>query len=198
MLHGRKILGDREAEQIITELYEKGHNMADRTIEEILGTQLSREEREDLLQEGMLRMIIHVEDLKKRNLAERLSYMNSAIRNLAIDEGRRLTKCRLLGLLDDSDEEGCGELSSDIQTPEEYFLEKETRRENAERLQRELLRLDLRDQVLLMEKYANERSNREIGELLGIRTENVRTYLHRARKRLAAFYGEKKPPADGG
>ena len=40
---------------------------------------------------------------------------------------------------------------------------------------------------MLREKYGNERNDREIGKLLGIRTENVRTYLHRARKKLAAF-----------
>ena len=188
MRYERKILDDEEAKRIITELYDKGHNMADRTIEEILGPQVSREEREDPLQEGILRMIIHVETLKRRNLSERLSYMNSAMRNLAIDEGRRLTKCRLLGLTNSMDGGEYQELSSDILTPEEYFFWKETQKETNENLKKALTGLDPRDRALLLEKYGNERSDKEIGELLGIRPRNVRTYLHRARKRLAALY----------
>ncbi len=190
MRYERKVLDDKEADDIITELYNKGHNMADRIIEEILGPQICREDREDLLQEGFLRMVKHVEDLKERTLAGRLSYMSSAMRNLAIDEGRRLTKCRLLGFCDSIDSEDCQELSSDILTPEEYFLQKETREENNVRLEKAFAQLDTRDQALLREKYGNERNDREIGKLLGIRTENVRTYLHRARKKLAAFYEE--------
>lgn len=190
MRYERGVLDDEEAEQIITELYEKGHNMADRTIEEILGPQIRREDREDLLQEGFLKMIIHVEALKKRTLSERFSYMRSAMRNLAIDAGRELTKRRMLGFCDSMDSEEWKELTSDILTPEEYFFQKESRKENNERLQRALAQLELRDRKLLMEKYGNERSDREIGELLGIRADNVRTYLYRARKKLAALYEE--------
>lgn len=122
MLYRRKLLHGDDAEQIITELYEQGHNLADMLIEQILGTQLSRDEREDLIQEGFLRLITHVEDLSERSLSGRLSYMSSTMRNLAIDEGRRRTKQRLMGLLDMIDDESCREISSNELSPEEHFL----------------------------------------------------------------------------
>jgi RNA polymerase sigma-70 factor (ECF subfamily) len=192
MLYRRKLLHGDDAEQIITELYEQGHNLADMLIEQILGTQLSRDEREDLIQEGFLRLITHVEDLSERSLSGRLSYMSSTMRNLAIDEGRRRTKQRLMGLLDMIDDESCREISSNELSPEEHFLMKEDREDRKRRLEEALNRLKPRDMALLIERYGEERSDREIGERLGIKPENVRTYMDRARKRLADIYQEEE------
>ena len=110
------VLDDEEAKRIITELYEKGHGMAAYAIGQVLGNQLSGDEREDLIQEGFLRMVIHVESLRDKTLGQRLSYMYSAMRSVAIDEGRRRTKNKILHSIDSDD---YTELPSDELTPEE-------------------------------------------------------------------------------
>ena len=187
MSRREEILTDAEANQIITELYDKGHGLAAYAIEQILGMQLTKEELEDLVQDGFLRMVIHVEALRDKSFAERLSYMYSTMRNVAIDEGRRRSKGRLLGSLDSVE---CLEIPSADLTPEEYFMMAADAAEKKRRLQAILKRLDQRDRDLLIEKYKNGLSDGEIGRKLGIKARNVRVYLARARRKAAIYYGE--------
>lgn len=187
---GGDILDNAEAQEIIAELYDIGHNLADFTIAQVLGNQLSREEREDLVQEGFLRLVSHVDALKKRTLGERMSYLQSTMRNLAIDEGRKRTQRRMLGYLDILDSEECMEFVSHSPTPEEQWLLDEEIRARSRRLQAALERLEERDLALLTEKYGNQLSDKAIGEKLGIKSRNVASYLSRARKRVAGYYAE--------
>ena len=188
MLYKGEILEDEQAKEIIEELYHKGHNMADRVIEQVLGGQLGREEREDLIQEGFLRMIVHVEALKDRSLGERLSYMCSAMRNIAIDEGRRLTKIRRLGCIELSDSPEYMQALSQELTPEEQYLAKEETMAKCGRLRAALARLSLKEQAVLTAKYILGMNDREIGQELGIGSRSVSVYLTRARKKAALYY----------
>lgn len=190
MLRGKGILDNDEARAIITELYEEGHRIADQVIEQIMGNQMSREEREDMIQDGFLRLIIHAESLKEKNMQQRMSYMKSTMRNIAIDEGRRITKNRMSGLGNAMDNVDSVDVYSDEPTPEEHYLINEETRARRRYLNAAMLRLDPRDRSLLAEKYGNCLSDREIGEKLGIRERNITTYLSRARRRLRVFYEE--------
>jgi RNA polymerase sigma-70 factor (ECF subfamily) len=187
MLRREEILLDEEAQEIITELYETGHGLADFAIEQILGTQLSKMEREDLVQDGFVRMITHVESLRKKSIKEQLSYMYSVMRNVAIDEGRKRSKRKLLMYLDSDD---CLELPSTDLTPEELCMMQTDIADKKRRLYAALERLDERDRALLIEKYKNGLSDSEIGLKLGIKARNVRVYLARARRKAAIYYGE--------
>ena len=181
------VLDDEEAKRIITELYEKGHGMAAYAIGQVLGNQLSGDEREDLIQEGFLRMVIHVESLRDKTLGQRLSYMYSAMRSVAIDEGRRRTKNKILHSIDSDD---YTELPSDELTPEERFMRAAQIEEDRRRLHAVLAKLEARDLSLLIEKYKNGLSDKEIGLKLGIKTGNVRVYMARARRKAAQYYEE--------
>ena len=183
MFHKGEILDDDQAQEIIEELYQKGHNLADHVIEQILGNQVDRAGREDLIQEGFLRMIVHVEALKDRSLGERLSYMCTAMRNIAIDEGRRLTRQRLLGVEELSEIQEYARVSSAELTPEEQYLRKEEAQAQNGRLRAALSRLAPREQALLEEKYVHGLSDRELGRLFGIKSRCVSVYVARARKK---------------
>lgn len=184
----KEMLGETEANQIITELYDKGHGLATLVIEQVLTTQVNKDEREDLIQEGFLRLIIHVEKLRDKCLEERLSYMVAAMRCVAVDEGRRRSKCKIFKSLDDNDD--YLEIPSGELTPEERYMMEQDIAEEKRHLMAAMKRLSDREVSLLVEKYKNGRSDAEIGRLLGIKTTNVRVYLARARKKVAIFYGE--------
>lgn len=181
------VLDDDEAKRIITELYEKGHGMAAYAISQVLGNQLNQDEREDLIQEGFLRMVIYVERLKNKTMGQRLSYMYSAMRSVAIDEGRRRTKNKIFCSMDSDD---YTQLPSSELTPEERYMRAAQIEEDRRRLNAVLAKLEPRDLALLIEKYKNGLSDKEIGLKLGIKTGNVRVYMSRARRKAALYYEE--------
>ena len=190
MIYGRdEALDDEEAKRIIEELYEVGHGLADYAVSQVLGRQVSRDEREDLIQEGFLRMVLHVEWLKEKTLGQRVSYMFTAMRNVAIDEGRRRSRNKILYSID-SDTYKYIEFPSDEPTPEELFMREAQMEEDKRHLDEVLARLDQRDLMLLIDKYRNGLSDQEIGLRLGIKASNVRVYLSRARRRAALHYKE--------
>jgi len=91
---------DEQATQVILDLYEKGHGLAYYAIERILGNQLTRDEIEDLVQEGFLRLLIHAEHLHRIDEDRQMSYLTSTMRNVAIDEGRRRSQKKKMECLD--------------------------------------------------------------------------------------------------
>ena len=187
MLHRKDVLVDAEAKRVIAELYDKGHGLADYAIEQVLGKQLSKCEREDLIQEGFVRLIIRAETLCKKDEDKQLSYMYSVMRNVAIDEGRKRSKKKLLLCLNDND---WLEIPSTDLTPEERCMMEADIADKRRRLTAALERLEPRDRALLLEKYKNGLSDSEIGQKLGIKARNVRVYLARARRKAAMYYGD--------
>lgn len=89
------MLSNDQAKQIIMDLYRKGHGRAFYTIERILGNQLTKDEIEDLVQEGFVRLLIHVDRLRRIDTELQMRYLTSTMRNVAIDEGRRLNQKRM-------------------------------------------------------------------------------------------------------
>lgn len=187
MLDVREILADEEAKRIILTLYETGHEVARRVIGRILGTQLSADEKEDLIQEGFLRLVLHVERLKGRTHKEQIAYMAKIMRTVAIDEARRRIQARRLVSLEEID---YTELESVELTPEELLMFREDKEEKLASIRAALDRLPERDRRLLIEKYQNGRSDAEIGNMLDIKPRNVRIYLARARHKISIYYGE--------
>ena len=192
MWYGRDVLEDEEAYNIIMELYTTKYHEAAREIERCLGSQIGWDEKYDLVQEGFIRLIRHVETLKNRNLNGRVNYMKRTMKNLAIDEGRRRAKYRMLGLPDALDGETWGELASDMLTPEEEIVMDEEQREISRCLNVALGKLGERDHQLLMEKYANGLSEKAIANKMGIPESHVGTYLFRARSRMRKYYEEER------
>ncbi|MBP3702024.1 MAG: sigma-70 family RNA polymerase sigma factor [Lachnospiraceae bacterium] len=187
MLNTEEILTDEEAKRIIMALYDRGYGLAVYMIERILGTKLALEVRDDLVQEGFLKMVIHVEQLHQRSPQEQLAYLARTMRTVALEEARRRTQRRLLDSLDDLN---CPEPESSDLTPEEFCMMQEDISEKRANMRAALERLPERDRRLLVEKYQNGRSDAEIGMMLDIKTRNVRVYLARARRKAAIYYGE--------
>lgn len=187
MLDEDNILTDEEAKRIIMTLYNKGYGLAVYMIERILGTQLARETRDDLIQEGFLRLIDHVEQLRESSFQSQLAYMAKIMHTVALNEVRRQIQMKLLYSLD---EEDSPEPESLDLTPEELCMMQEDIKEKRANVRAALERLPERDRRLLIEKYQNGRSDVEIGSMLGIKTRNVRVYLARARHKAAIYYGE--------
>ena len=182
----KKVTGD-EAKRIIMTLYDKGYGVAVYMIERILGTQLARELKDDLVQEGFLKLLHHVDRLQGRTFQEQLAYMAKIMHTVALNEVRRQTQLRLLHSLD---EEDSPEPESLDLTPEEYCMMQEDVEEKRANIRAALARMSERDRRLLIEKYQNGRSDVEIGAMLGIKTRNVRVYMSRARSKAAILYGE--------
>lgn len=187
VMSGNEFLEDEEARNVIEELYQSGHGLADYVIEQILGSQLCREEREDLIQEGFLRLTVHVDKLKKETLSGRLRYMYSTMRNVAIDEGRRRSKERLVSRAEWLDRV---EPPSTSLTPEQMCMMQQDIADKNRRLRLAMERLTEQERFLLVGKYLNGLSDREIGAKLGIKPRNVRIYVSRARVKAAMYYGE--------
>lgn len=53
-----------------------------------------------------------------------------------------------------------------------------------------LRRLDTREFTLLIEKYQNRLSDKEIGRKMGIKARNVPIYMARARRKVTMYYEE--------
>lgn len=183
----QSIAGDEEAKELVVMLYKRGHNLADYLVEQILKEQIGRDEREDIIHNGFVRLIRNVETLKTLCLEEQINYMCKAVRSAAYDEARKISQKKKLSTVNEKEiSESCGAGP----TPEDTYIKKEKAIRTSHDLQQALLRLTPRDCELLVEKYRDRRSDREIGERLGIKTEYVRVYIARARKRLAEFYTE--------
>ena len=81
----------REGVEIITDLYNNHRGMAYRIVKDVLGDQVSLEAQDDLVQEGFLQMLNHVENLLGRSQKEYMRYMQVTMFHTAINEGRRIT-----------------------------------------------------------------------------------------------------------
>lgn len=57
-------VSEEEAVEFLMELYDAGHNMADCIVEKLLGPEMSRDEREEIVQAGFLKLADKVEALK--------------------------------------------------------------------------------------------------------------------------------------
>lgn len=184
---GDYILADDEAKEIILSIYTKGYGLAAYMLERMIGTWLTPQIREDLIQDAFLRLIPYVEKLRPLSEGEQLAYMVKCVRTVAWEEGRRRAKTCNVGSLDAPD---CPDIESPNLDPEQLYMMQEDITERTLNMKAAFARLSEKDQRLLIEKYQNGRSDAEIGALMGIKTRNVRVYIARARHRAAIYYGE--------
>lgn len=84
-IYGKDILPDKEAEQILLELYKAGHGLADHIAEQVLGPESSREEREEVIQDTLLGMAAYTEKMAQWDLDERLRYMSTLVWKKALE-----------------------------------------------------------------------------------------------------------------
>lgn len=70
-------------------LYDKGHNVADYIVEKLSGSELSRDEREEIIQEGFLRLADDIDALRQMTPAERMNVLCECMCKTAIAAGEK-------------------------------------------------------------------------------------------------------------
>ena len=153
MFHKGEILDVDQAQEIIEELYQKGHNLADHVIEQILGNQVDRAGREDLIQEGMIGLFKAVQDYDVDQEASFFSFARLCVtRQLysAIEASNRKKHSPLnsyISLYEREDGEGSliDMMESEHETnPEELLVSQEHAKSLEERLEKDLSELERR------------------------------------------------------
>ena len=175
---------------MIGELYQKYHGTAAGIIRNVLGEQINKEDKEDIIQESFVRLLYHAEDLVNRSGGEQYSYLCNCIRFVSIDVGRRLSRRKEISITEVLDCELLAALNIYGFSPEEQYVTEEEWNVLSEILRNALSKLTRQDYELIMERYYHELSDREIGHKLGIKESFVRVYADRARKRAAVHCRE--------
>lgn len=188
MKHRKRIMSDAEAKRIITELYEQGYQLAAHTIQGVFGISLTREERDDLIHDGFLRLIPHVEKLADKSMNQRLGYMVAVMRSVAVEEGRRRSKSVILQSVGNDD--FWEKIAFPEPSPEDQYLMTLEKEERESYRQAVLEQLNEREQELLIAKFQEGLSDADIGSRLKIKPRNVRVYISRARHKAVKIYGE--------
>ena len=135
-------------------------------------------ERDDLIQEALVRAITHLGSL--RDPARFGAYLNEITRNLVFDLGRRDRGIKALP----------DEVPGDVHDPAEDAMRSEARG----RVQRALAELEDADrQVVLLRHWAGA-SYEEIARVLGMTVSAVQSRLFRARRELRERIGAAGTP----
>lgn len=132
------------------------------------GTGASKEEAEDIAQDAMLRLWQMHDELERFNSLEAVTARIA--RNLTLSLHRK-------PMLDDLNGK---EITLLQPSPAETLEDKE----NDEWMQRRIDQLPDTEHTILMMRQVEQRSNKEIAQLLGIAETSVSTLLARARRRL--------------
>lgn len=135
----------------------------------------NRTDAEDAVQETFVRIIKHLETIRGINCNERVIFFVNIVRNISLDILRSKSRHKT----DDIDD--FANIGSDYST-EGTFLDKYT----VEEIKNALAELSDRDYELLYLSLFKDMDQIEISKVTGIDYDNVRVYIHRARKRLIA------------
>jgi RNA polymerase sigma factor (sigma-70 family) len=164
------------------ELVEEHQELVFRTLTRLLGR---GGEIEDLAQEVFLRLLRGLPQF--RGHAKLSTWLYRITVNVAHDEIRRRIETREAVSLDDPDagwHERLACAGSDLG-------ERLDRRRFLVSLEAGLAQLPLQDRAILVLWYQEERSYKEIAEILDLPMGTVKTHLHRARARLQSAVEEK-------
>lgn len=134
---------------------------------------------EDLSQEVFLRMFLHLG--KFREEASVRTWALSIARNVFLSYAKR----RQPVLLEEHDWEPKPDISRNL--PEEEIL----RREQAESVHRCLMCLGEQERTVLLLRDFQELSYEEIGMVMGLKTEVVKSRIYRARQKFKDIYRQK-------
>ncbi len=132
----------------------------------------ARHEAEDATQETFLRAFAHLASYQTDKPFR--TWLLSIAAHVCIDQLRHEGALRVITL-------GAFELGSDTQDPETLALS----RERAQELRALLRTLPAQSRELLLMRYWDELSYREMGEATGLPESAVKSRLHRARHQLA-------------
>ena len=80
-------------------LYDKGHNVADYIVEKLLGSELSRDEREEIVQEGFVRLADDIDALRRMTPAERMNALCECMCKTVIAASEKPARDTLLQLM---------------------------------------------------------------------------------------------------
>ncbi|GGG04251.1 DNA-directed RNA polymerase sigma-70 factor [Paenibacillus albidus] len=127
---------------------------------------------EDIVQDAVYKALLYMESIDERKFS---AWLYKVAINRYYDLCRR--RKRIVIPLDEVE-------VADMDLPEDHLLQQE-KKEDIERVLGELL--PLHKQLLIM-KYELELSYQEIAELLGIKTDTVKSALFRARKQFQNKY----------
>lgn len=185
-----RVLVDGKEKQLLTQLYQRGHLLADFVAEQLFGPLMELEDREEVIRAAFGALASRVEELENLTMEEQMKRMCIAVRDAALAENRRRLRRDLTrGRKQRSPEKrkvsrgrmmpGVSEMVEGVVRDEWYLYVA-------------LRRMETREFTLLIEKYQNRLSDREIGEKMGIKTRNVRVYMARARRKVTMYYQEEE------
>lgn len=142
---------------------------------------------EDMVNEAFIKIIKNFKTIVKLNANKRTAYFAGTIKSVALDYIRK--KQTEIGTLDE-DFETVMEYNvvqdNKIKTPEQLFITKE----NLEVVTKAMEKLNEKEAMLIIEKYYFEKTDKEIGELLGIKHKHVHVYVKRVCKKLLNYINE--------
>lgn len=176
--------------QFLIELYKRSHLLADLTAEQIFGPLMDQAEREDVIRLAFENLAGRVEMLRELPVDKQMKRVCIAVRDAALAENRKALRWKLTRWSDRRLAEegkptggrmmpGVSEMVEDVVRDEWY-------------LYAALRRMETREFTLLIEKYQNRLSDKEIGEKMGIKTRSVRIYMARARRKVTMYYKEEE------
>lgn len=177
-----------EFRENITDLYYNHRGMAYSIIKKVLGSQVSLEEQDDLVQEGFCRMLKCAESMIGRTKKECFNYMCSTMLHLALDEGRKRSNQKLISFTELLESEELAELNVYGVSPEDQYISDEEWREVTDLIHQSLAGLSQQDYELILGHFFYDLSDKTVGKRLGMKEAFVRVYRNRALKKVAKQY----------
>lgn len=175
--------GNREDNEMISELFTKYKQMMFKVA---MGILHNKSDAEDVVQDAFLWIINNLEKVSQIPCHERGSYFASIIEHRSIDICRKKIRQPTENLDEQID------LISDERV-EETALANAT----VEEIKNAMNELSGGDYEMLYLYLFKQMNPKEIGEAMGISENNIRTYIKRARKRLAKILHKRGIDYDG-
>ena len=135
---------------------------------------------EDLVQQAVLQLLEHEPVLRDLNDKQRASYITSTVRNLAHYQLRQQSR-HPISFLDEQEDLRCDAVAE--------WEEMQYQQEITAKFHQCWKQIDPQVRELLERKYLLQQSDEQIAQALGIRPQNVRVYVSRARKAVKKYLG---------
>lgn len=143
---------------------------------------------QDLLNDAFVKIIRYMDKIMELNCSEQAAYFVSIIRSVSIDYLRK-SKKESEHVNQYTSYENYGENQS-IPLDKAMVIDDFQRFDIMLDLRKQLDKLSQRDVDLLMGKYVVGLTEKELGDTLGIKEQNVHVYVTRARNRLIKMINE--------
>lgn len=135
----------------------------------------------DMVNEAFIKIIRNIEKIKELNSSERVFYFVSTIRSVSIDYLRKKKiESKYVNQYKNEEDDEQNNMADERLIPNNTYETKEFFVD----MERYLARLSEREAQLIVYRCLWEMSDREISEALGIKEQNVHTYVRRAKNKL--------------